>query len=723
MSFLNPLLLSGLAAVSVPIIIHFLNRRRFRQVEWAAMRFIQLSVEKNRKRMEIEDLILLALRCLLLLLLALALARPAWRDSAAGALGLSKVTAVILLDNSGSMGLSDGVETRFEQAVKAAEQVIDSLPSGSAAAVYLASDNATPLLPEPTHDLNLVRKVIHEARLSDRTTDLHQPIETALKTLKGRASVQNEVYLITDDQAAGWRQLGDIQKLLAHAGEADNVQPHLVFVGEPEPRNLAITDLSLATGLAPVNRPLRFEVEVANTGEVLVENVKVSLHLDDGTASDSMVVPAIPAGETRMASLFARLPGEGWHSIEARITGDRLAFDDQRVLAVRGIRELKVLLVDGDPGPEARAAETFFLRHALTPVPFAERPDYFIKPRAASLAQLSGMRFDDHDVVVLANVAELTVAQSQLLERFVRRGGGLLVFPGDRISADFYNRQLVDKLNLLPARFSDPFGDAKSDDEFFHFQARNYGHPLVSLWRNQAAGTLATARFYRAFELLPATGKTNATEAASVALRFDNEKPAIVEKLHGLGRVVQFASAGDIAWNDLAVRPAFVPLLHRAVAAVTRHQDEAANIPVGQSYARRMNADFVGRNARVQTPLHEGDEHELQRIEIRTGSPTLTFEHTDRAGRYQVQLDDLTDATLFATQPDPRESNLAALTEDDLAALGKSAAVTRWTPHTSLRQTVEQKRVGAEFWLPLAILVLALAGTETALAQYFSRSK
>ena len=73
MSFLNPLLLSGLAAVSIPIIIHFLNRRRFRRVEWAAMRFIELSVEKNRKRMDIEDLILLAIRCLLLLLLALAL--------------------------------------------------------------------------------------------------------------------------------------------------------------------------------------------------------------------------------------------------------------------------------------------------------------------------------------------------------------------------------------------------------------------------------------------------------------------------------------------------------------------------------------------------------------------------------------------------------------------------------------------------------------------------
>src|SRR5262245_4840971 len=87
MSFLNPIMLFGLAAVSIPIIIHLLNRRKFRRVVWAAMRFLQLSVEQNQKRMRIEDLILLVLRCLLLILIALALARPAWRTVATDIFG------------------------------------------------------------------------------------------------------------------------------------------------------------------------------------------------------------------------------------------------------------------------------------------------------------------------------------------------------------------------------------------------------------------------------------------------------------------------------------------------------------------------------------------------------------------------------------------------------------------------------------------------------------
>ena len=113
MSFLNIIMLGGLAAVAVPIIIHLLNRRKFQKVVWAAMRFVKTSVERNQRRMRVEDMILLVLRCLLLALLAIALARPAFKSGGADLLGQSKVTAVVVLDNSASMGTTDGTASRF----------------------------------------------------------------------------------------------------------------------------------------------------------------------------------------------------------------------------------------------------------------------------------------------------------------------------------------------------------------------------------------------------------------------------------------------------------------------------------------------------------------------------------------------------------------------------------------------------------------------------------
>src|SRR2546425_2315960 len=99
MSFLNPLLLFGGLAIASPIIIHLLAKKQIKRVVWAAMRFLKVTVDRNKRKMNLEDLLLLALRCLLLALLALALARPAIREGGIGIPGGDEA-ARILLDNS-----------------------------------------------------------------------------------------------------------------------------------------------------------------------------------------------------------------------------------------------------------------------------------------------------------------------------------------------------------------------------------------------------------------------------------------------------------------------------------------------------------------------------------------------------------------------------------------------------------------------------------------------
>ncbi|MFK7819117.1 MAG: BatA domain-containing protein, partial [Planctomycetaceae bacterium] len=70
--FLNPsFVLPGAALVSIPIIIHFLNRMRFKKVRFAAMEFLLKSDKRNRRRVMIEQLLLLAMRCAMVLLLVL----------------------------------------------------------------------------------------------------------------------------------------------------------------------------------------------------------------------------------------------------------------------------------------------------------------------------------------------------------------------------------------------------------------------------------------------------------------------------------------------------------------------------------------------------------------------------------------------------------------------------------------------------------------------------
>src|SRR3954452_16442671 len=93
---------AGLAAMSIPIIIHILNRRRFKVVDWAAMEFLLRAMRRNRRRLRFEQWLLLAVRCLVLALLGFALARPVGcnQSTLASLAGRRSGLHVIVIDNS-----------------------------------------------------------------------------------------------------------------------------------------------------------------------------------------------------------------------------------------------------------------------------------------------------------------------------------------------------------------------------------------------------------------------------------------------------------------------------------------------------------------------------------------------------------------------------------------------------------------------------------------------
>ncbi|HKQ37213.1 MAG TPA: BatA domain-containing protein [Verrucomicrobiae bacterium] len=722
MSFLNPILLAGLAAIAVPIIIHLLNRRKFHKVVWAAMRFLQTSVEQNQRRMRVEDMILLALRCLLVALLAVALARPAILSKATDLFGQSKVTGVLILDNSYSMGVSDGSMTRFDKARDAALAAIDSLPIGSATAVLLASDVVRGAIPEPTFDMNLARKVIRDAPLTDRGTDLLPAIEKAVDVLRDRLAIRKEIYLITDGQAVGWSQLSEIQS--AFEKTKSEITTHIILTSEHEDQNLGVSDLRLASGLSPVKQSLRFEVKVTNFGKEEARSIRVGLNVDDEAATDEFTIDALPPGSTKSISLFGKLMTEGFHSVHARIPGDRLRADDQRSLVVRAIKDVRVLLVDGEPGSEPRDSETYFLRNALIPVPSEMQGDYFIKATTVTTPDLGSVRVDDFDALILANVSDVSENMLRNVEQYLRRGGGLIVFPGAKANPIFYNEQLFRRFQFLPAGLGTPRGEADQDEKYFTLQDKDYQHSIVAIWNDPASGTLGSARFYRAFQMLPSTlPKSKDAGEPQVILKFADGAPAVMERTWGLGRVVLFSSTADTAWNDLPVRLSFVPLVHRTLGSIVQRQDEGLNIRVGEKFARRVGAEFLDRSATFTKPGQTEAFREVDRVEVVDGRPMLQYDLTDFAGVYEAAILDPPLTIKFAAQANAAESSMDELSPAQLNTIRSAAQVLQWSPSVDLKGVVQKDRTGLEFWLPIAILALVVAGAETFLAQLFSREK
>ena len=728
--FLNPFMLLGLSAIGIPILIHLLNKRKFERVVWAAMRFLQTSVEQNQRRIKIEDMLLLVLRCLLVALLALVLARPVLRARADSSLGGGDVTAVVVLDNSYSMTQTDGVQSRFDAARNAAEEVITSLPAGSSVAVLLASDVVERVIPEPTFDLTFAAGELKKAQVFDRPTDLLPGVREALKTLSGRQVLRKEIYVITDGQGAALRRTGDIVKLLDEA--KSDVRAHVLLVGQPVEKNLGIASLRVDGGLTAVNIPIRLEVSVKNYGKEEVRDVNVSIAVDNEPAMDQAVIGSIPAGEQRGVLLFARLKGAGHHTVTARIDSDHLPADDTRTVAMRAVDHVKVLLIDGDPGREPRDSEVFYLRAALRPVPRAEWDEYFVRPTTRTPAELDGVRFEDFDAVISANVTDFSQTAVNQLAAYVRAGGALWIFPGDKTNVAFYNDTLH-KANLLPVPLGTPRGDATDQENAFALSDTHHDHPIAALWKDPAAGTLSAARFFRAFDLITEnnrSAKADPTRSdAKVVLQFADGKPAMVERDLSKGRVMLFASSADTAWNDLGARAGvFVPLVQRTLGHLVARQDEHLTVPVGQPFVHIAPFELSGKDALITKSARPYDEEqtdrlrESRRVEVQNAIPTLQFDRTDYAGAYEVKLADAPPVR-FAAQPDAAESSLEPLGVEQYRQLDDVAHVIRWQPGASLKDDLASARLGTELWLPLAIIALVLAASEMVLAHWFSKSK
>jgi len=721
MSFLNPILLFGIAAIAAPIIIHMFMNRKVKPVVWAAMRFLKASVQKNQKRMNVEDLLLLLLRCLLLILLALALARPVFRGAKGSTLVRGSETAVLLIDNSYSMGQNDGGKTRFDQARDAAEQILDSMPGGSSVALLFFSDVVKAAVPDPSYDLNLVRKVARDATLSDRPTNVDQGMKQAFDVLSRHQGGTQHIYLITDGQSLGWKQFDDIAKMI-HSPE---VKTSVILVGSPEEHNLCVSDLRMSSAIASVDEAAQFDVEVSNFGDSEARDVAVRISVDGDSPTDEGVIESIPSGGAKRLALFTKFRTAGYHTVTGQINADHLPIDDQRTIAVHAMDDVRVLLVSGDTGSDPSEDATFYLRHALTPISQAEMEKYFIKTKTIGPAELDSTNLGDYEAVVLANVPDISAAAQDAIAAYLTRGGGLIIFPGTKTRAQFYNESLAKKFNFLPATFGNMRGKPDQKDNFFTLQAKGYDNRIVSIWNDPNAGTLATTHFYCAYQLKPETGHTDKAGEPQVIVKYDDGTPAVMERPWGRGHVILFSSSANTSWNDMPLRPAYLPLIERTLGAILDRQDARLNVPVGSPFEIVCNPEWVGKDAIITSTGEKKEAGSLRRVTLVDGVPLLRFNDTEKAGTYEAAIKTEPPTIIkFAAQFDPSESKLTSVAQVQMDSLAPDAQIVRWSPNTHIENQITGKGGGgSEIWSTLAMIVLVAACAEMTMAGIFSEAK
>ena len=164
MTLLTPALaIAGLCAVAIPILIHLLMRQRRRPIEFAAMRFLFEAFRKHKRRLQIEQMLLLAVRCLIVGLLGLALARPLLEGTSIIEQGGGRTITLVVDNGLASAALGDDQQPSLRKHLDAAVEIVRTLGPGDSVSVISAARPAKPLLSPASTDhaavINLLQSI------------------------------------------------------------------------------------------------------------------------------------------------------------------------------------------------------------------------------------------------------------------------------------------------------------------------------------------------------------------------------------------------------------------------------------------------------------------------------------------------------------------------------------------------------------------------------------
>lgn len=469
--FLHPwYMIAGGVLVSAPVIIHLINRMRFKRIRWAAMEFLLKSQKRNRRRLIIEQLLLLLLRILMVLLVAFLVARFVGGALAASGTG---VMHAIVIDDTMSMGdrfaKNDGGTTNALDVAR--DQVADLVKTTALASA--AQYVKVMLLSEPD-------KVLLEEQISDRTaanldkaladrkpTAMHIPphvgLQRAQEEIIGSPQGQKIVHFVSDFRETDWSSgpnTGELNKTVESLLQ-NKINLSLIDTAHPFRKdtagvarhhdNACILSLKAGSRIIPEGVDILFEVVVRNNGN---QNISPQLVIRvDGREENrgSTLLPSVAPGQEYTHKFDLRFnkkskaPVEFVHvRAEIRPGETGLEADHVRDLVLELRERIPVLIVDGrgkDEGGKP-GGDLFYVEEGINAT-----QSYVAVP--VDLAELETRPLETYAAVYLLNVKTVPEKITERLKAYVEKGGNLAFFLGPEIQASHYNEVLHTQNNGL----------------------------------------------------------------------------------------------------------------------------------------------------------------------------------------------------------------------------------------------------------------------------------
>lgn len=712
MGLLAPAFVVGFLAVAIPPVVHLLNRRRHDTLDWAAMQFLRVS-ERTRKKIFLEQFLLMLLRMGAIALLVLGVASPwvkaPWLNRISPGPGRA---IVIIVDGSFSMGYQKDGSSPHDLAKDWAAELVGKLQPGDSVAVLSARRQPVWVVDRLSTDLSLVTGAIRDMPKPRGGINLAASLREATQLLATVGNVRRDIVFLSDGQRHGQADPGTMERLELFAGgipegEWPTIRTVNVVPDRPDnPPNWSLSPIQSTRGVAAVGREVRFKTELQFSGADPGKPPRVRFEADGRPIGDQ-TPPTITTGGRIPLSFVTRFNTPGSHLVSVLIDDDAMPGDNRQDYAIEVLPTIPVLLVDGE-GRVGGSRGADFLRDALAP-PLDKTPSFLLKMITQSeltadiLNRPAGRDTNSAPrALILFNVTSIKPEQSKAIEEFINNGGGVFVTLGSRIDGTHYNLELYrDGRGWLPARLIEPVGDVNDVAKAPRVSAGSLEIPFLETFKSEDPGTLTGSAYFPRYWKVEATGEGSGIPIALLM----NRAPLLVEKSIGKGSVILSTVPMDNSWRtNLTDLGDYVRLTHEIVNHLASPHGGDANLESRQPIVFRPRDGERPGPVTVQPP-----EGPPRRIPV-TEWP-FTFDDTGDTGVYKLTTD-TGKVQYFVVQPDAGESQLRPLTDEDIASLRRLLPTWEMArmPSDLLDASDETDQQLEFWWLVWLLVIVVLAG-------------
>ena len=676
MRFANPTVLLALSAVSIPILIHLFNLRKFKRVLFTNVQLLKEVQQQTIKQHRLKHLLVLLSRILFIFFLVFAFAKPFIPSSTQSVRQGVNYTS-IYIDNSFSMNLQNANGVLLEQAKNKAKEIVSAYqPSDKFQIISndLAAQSQHFLTKEETF------KAIDELNISPNFCALTSVINRQNSLFSTVSAINKNCFYLSDFQK------NTIDKQLKQVIDT-SINYRMVYFNASPIQNIAIDSVWFDAPIHLANQSEKLIIKVTNYSSEAVKDLPINLQLNN--QSKALITIDIAPNATKIDTIFYTNNSSRIQKGMVAIASEQLPFDDQYYFAYEIAENIPVLLINGNTLSSKYIQSVY-------------QTETIIELSVNSFEQINYASFNNYETIILNEPINLSDGLMAMLQQVVADGKSLIIIPSEKTNLPNLNKllntfqipnfialqsneQKIKELNISDKIFTGVFNNYSENLQF----------PTIKKYFNQ---------------------QNTALEAI---LKLNDGTVVLQKNKYKKGSVYLYSFSMDPSFGDFAKHSLMVPLFLR-IPQISNYDLQIA-YEIGKQ--NKLNISTISNPISDQNQylLTIGSQQWIPEWKIINSNTYLVIpEEINQAGWLSLQ-NKQQNIRAIALNYNRSESYLSYLNSSALSDFGFKTAIIYEASFHNFKNTIAQDNFGLQLWKICVILALVFLASEVLILRFFSR--